>query len=100
MILIHDAKFSLGQVVATPGVLDALSASGQSAGEFFVRHARGDWGELNDNDKSLNDQSLVDGSRLLSAYCTPRGVRLWIITESVDDQGRRAATTLLLPSEY
>ena len=35
----------------------------------------------------LNDQSLVDGSRILSAYKTLKGERLWIITEAADDRG-------------
>ena len=47
-----------------------------------------------------NDQSLVDGSRILSAYRTLKNERLWIITEAADDQGHRAATTILKPSEY
>jgi hypothetical protein len=27
-------------------------------------------------------------------------VKLWIITEAVDDQGQRAATSIILPEEY
>jgi hypothetical protein len=36
-----------------------------------------------------------DEGRLLSAYRTALGVRLWIITEA-----DRPATTILLPEEY
>jgi hypothetical protein len=43
---------------------------------------------------------LIDGSRLLSANRTSNGEKIWIITEAVDDSGKRAATTILLPSEY
>ena len=53
-----------------------------------------------DEDKRLNDQALVDGSRLLSAYRTLKGERIWIITEAVGDDGKRSASTLLLPSQY
>jgi hypothetical protein len=53
-----------------------------------------------DEDKRLNDQSLQDGSRLLSAYRTAKDVRIWIITEAADDDGHRMATTILLPEEY
>jgi hypothetical protein len=42
----------------------------------------------------------VDGSRLLSAYRTLKGERLWIITEAADDQGHRVCSTLLRPDEY
>lgn len=93
-------KFNLGQLVATPGALEALNESGQSPSDFLFRHVQGDWGEVCDEDKGLNDQSLIDGSRILSAYRTLRNVRIWVITEAVDDHGCRAATTLLLPSEY
>jgi hypothetical protein len=93
-------KFSLGQTLATPGALKALEESGQSPGFFLDRHVHGDWGELGDEDKRLNDQALVDGSRILSAYRTLKGERLWIITEAADEQGRRVASTILRPSEY
>ena len=33
-------------------------------------------------------------------FVTLKGVKLWIITEATNDNGKRAATTLLLPSEY
>ncbi len=93
-------KFSLGQVLATPGALQALRDAGQSPAEFLSRHTNGDWGDLGDEDKRLNDEALKDGSRILSAYKTTTGVKLWIITEAADDNGQRAATTILLPEEY
>jgi hypothetical protein len=93
-------KFSLGQIVATPGALEALQESGQTPDLFLSKHVRGEWGEVCDEDKRLNDQALVDGSRLLSAYRTLRGERLWIITEAADDQGHRSCSTILTPSEY
>jgi hypothetical protein len=55
---------------------------------------------LCDEDRLLNDEALIDGSRLLSAYRTLRGERIWIISEAVGDDGRWASTTLLLASEY
>lgn len=93
-------KFDLGQLLATPGALEALAESNQTPVEFISRHVRGDWGELCQEDKRLNDQALVDGSRILSAYRTRKGTKLWAITEACDDQGRRACSTILLPSEY
>lgn len=93
-------KFPLGQLLATPGALAALEESKQQPAEFLARHSRGDWGEVCGEDRQLNDAALVDGSRLLSAYRTNRGTKLWIITEAADDEGNRAATTILLPEEY
>ncbi len=93
-------KFQIGQLLATPGALKALEESGQSPAFFLERHVNGDWGEVCDEDKRLNDQALVDGSRLLSAYRTLKGERLWIITEAVGDDGKRSTTTILTPHEY
>jgi hypothetical protein len=89
------STFSLGQTVATPGALRALEESGQSPGFFLDRHVQGDWGTLDAEDWAANDQALVDGSRILSAYKTLKGVRLWIITEA-----DRSSTCCLLPEEY
>ncbi|MGD0899736.1 MAG: hypothetical protein ABR915_18035 [Thermoguttaceae bacterium] len=88
-------KFPLGQIVATPGALQALQEAGQSPSFFLDKHVRGDWGELCNEDKRANDQALVDGSRLLSAYRTLRGERIWVITEA-----DRSSTCLLRPDEY
>ena len=93
-------KFPLGQTVATPAALAALSDSGQTPALFLDKHCDGGWGEVCNDDKGLNDQALVDGSRLLSAYRTLKGVKIWVITEAADDEGKRAATTIILPSEY
>jgi hypothetical protein len=85
----------LGRLVATPGALDALCRAGQSPADFVVRHQFGDWGERSPNDSQANQRALDDDERLLSAYTTAAGERLWIITEA-----DRSATTLLLPEEY
>ena len=90
-----SAKFGLGKVVATPGALEALESAGQAPAEFLARHAAGDWGEVSDQDKQANDDSLTTGARLLSAYRTSLDERLWIITEA-----DRSSTCILLPSEY
>ena len=94
------SKFSLGRTLATPGALAALEESGQSPVFFLDQHIRGDWGDVSDEDKSLNDAALIDGSRLLSSYRTLKGQRLWIITEASNESGHRAATTILLPEDY
>ena len=95
------AKFNPGQIVATPGALEAMRASGQSPEVFLGAHLEGYWGgDLCEVDRLLNDEALIDGSRLLSAYRTLRGEKLWVITEAADDLGRRYSTTILLPDEY
>ena len=92
---ITSVKFSLGQIVATPGALSVLQRAGQSAQEFLARHAVGDWSDLDAHDRRENALAVREGFRLLSAYRTTAGERLWIITEA-----DRSVTTLLLPDEY
>ena len=93
-------KFSMGSVLATPGALTVLQNDRQSPNQFLDRHAQGDWGELSEGDRQLNDEAVQDGSRILSAYVTSSGQKIWIITEAADEQGQRVATTILLPAEY
>ena len=88
-------RFFPGQVVATPGALEVIHASGEPAYDFLMRHLTGDWGELSDTDKAENELSVREGFRILSAYTLKTGVRFWIITEA-----DRSATTFLLPEEY
>ncbi|MCU8036410.1 MULTISPECIES: hypothetical protein [unclassified Shewanella] len=68
--------------------------NGLALASLFYRHAIGDWGDLEDEDYQLNNEMLIKGGRILSAYQF-EGVEIWIITEA-----DRARTTALLPSEY
>ena len=100
MISVNTPKFQLGQTLATPGALEALEQAGQSFWTFLAQHARGEWGQLDAEDAALNDEALKDGSRLLSAYLLKDGTKIWVITAAEDDNGKREATTILLPEEY
>ena len=92
--------FSTGQLLMTPGAMQAMAEAGQDAMEFLNRHFHCDWGDLEEEDKQENERSLQEGYRLLSAYHTNQNVKLWVITEAADEMGNRAATTILLPREY
>lgn len=87
--------FPLGQIVATPGALEALRTAGQPPEVFLLRHLCGDWGVVDKADWGRNDAALQEGTRLLSAYHLATGVKIWLITEA-----DRSATTLMLPEEY
>jgi len=91
----RSGLFPLGSLVATPGALAALERARQTPMTFLSRHVTGDWGTVCDDDKKLNDQSVKDGTRILSAYQTSAGEKIWVITEA-----DRASTTVLLPDEY
>ena len=87
--------FPLGRVVATLGALQALEDAGQEPEEFLHRHDRGDWGEIPEAERQENAFALQHGFRILSAYTTNTGDRIWVLTEA-----DRSATTILLPDEY
>jgi hypothetical protein len=86
-------KFSLGQIVITRGARAAIPNEEVLAA--LKRHAAGDWGELDSEDREANEQALRDGSRLLSVYRSATGVKFYVITEH-----DRSLTTILLPEEY
>lgn len=91
-------KFRLGQVVATPGVIGCCTPEYMAV--ILARHSNGDWGDVDETDKAMNDDALRYGDRVLSAYPLKPGSehikdKVWIITEA-----DRSVTTLLLPNEY
>ena len=53
-------KFPLGQILATPGAIEALQQSNQLPVEFLARHIAGDWGEVCPDDKALNDDQMLE----------------------------------------
>ena len=92
-------RFSSLEVVATPGALAVLSETGTDLLALLTRHLCGDWGDLDEHDRAVNEDALRTGARLLSSYTVAGPERLWIITDA-EYQGCRAATTVLTPREY
>src|SRR5882672_8472009 len=90
-----EGTFPLGHLYATPGVIQAVVTAGDNVFPYLTRHARGDWGEVNEYDWRANDAALRSGTRLLSAYRLRDSTRIWIVTEA-----DRSGTTILLPDEY
>ncbi len=95
-----EILFDPGLLLITHGALDSLSEVGERADSYIHRHVRGDWGEMDEEDKQSNDEALINGSRIFSGYQVTEDMRLWIITESLNEAGVRESTTTLLPSEY
>ena len=87
-------RFTLGQIVATPAVLEHLERHGVNASEYLNRHVCGDWGDVPSEDAKENEFAVTRRLRLLSSY-TIADERVWIITEA-----DRSSTCLLFPSEY
>lgn len=87
--------FELGQIVATPGALALLEEHGMPPGLLISRHVSGDWGDLDAEDKRMNDHAVKAGYlRVFSAYKIGTD-KFWVITEA-----DRSVTTILLPEEY
>jgi hypothetical protein len=93
---LNNLKFKLGQTSMTPGAIAALSEEKLFPWALLTRHATGDWGDLGADDKQANDEALVHGARIFSAYQLPKTQeKVWVITEA-----DRSNTTILLPDEY
>jgi hypothetical protein len=85
--------FQLGEIVATANAAEQLPRSVILIA--IARHCSGDWGDVCEEDAKLNDEALRCGNRIHSVYCTPDGVKFWIITE-----WDRSVTTVLMPDDY
>jgi hypothetical protein len=87
------AKFRLGRIVSTPNALESITQDDILTA--IGRHQSGDWGDVCAEDRKANDESLVDGTRILSVYQAANGTKFWLITEA-----DRSVTTVLLPEDY
>ena len=88
-------RFALGVVVSTPGAINAFLQTGEEPLLFVCRHAAGDWGELDEEDRAENERSVDQGFRIFSAYRLSNGTKIYVITEA-----DRSSTCILLPEEY
>jgi len=82
--------FPLGQLVVTANAAKRLTEAEIQTG--LQRHASGDWGDLAEEDLASNEQDVMLGGRIFSAYGAG-DKRFWIISEP-------SVTTVLLPLDY
>ena len=71
-----NPRFNLGQVVATPGAIEALAEVNCLPITLLNRHQIGDWGNLCDDDKAANNEALGIGrdcSQLISSRTLSSG---------------------------
>lgn len=87
-------RFSPGCVFVSLGARAALDAVRLPVVHFLIRHVRGDWGRLTDEDWQRNERALAIGDYLLSSYILSNGQKIWIHTLH-----KRSATFVLLPAE-
>lgn len=59
--------FDLGNGRCNPGFHSKPGGQQGSRRNFLRRHVTGDFGDLCDEDRQLNEQAVVNGDRILSA---------------------------------
>ncbi len=85
----------LGPVTASPAAMDALAAANQTALGLLIRHAAGDWGEADDEERAANWLAITSGQELVcGVYRLTGGVKVFIVTEMAPRQ-----TSILLAEE-
>ena len=88
-----NSLFPLGQMVITATA--RISVHPADVQLAIGRHARGDWGDLDTDDKAANDAAILELTRVFSAYHDRNGTKFYVITEH-----DRSLTTILLPEDY
>lgn len=90
-------RIETDNIVVTRGVAtECLLTPGLQKGlnECFTKHLNGEWGNVNEEDREQNNESLKTHGFLMSCW-NVCNLDIWIIT----DPGW-ATTTALLPEEY
>ena len=113
-----EPVIELGTVFVSTAAIRATHESGREWADYLRRHAGGDCGGAGrlaevvvtpqdvregclatDDDGKLNKVAVVRGSgQVHSTYETPRGDKIWVITDFDGDRFRE--TTLMLDEEY
>ena len=89
------SKLILGDIIITGRALSLLKQAGQNPYDFIFRHATGDWGEVTEEERALNEREIKrTGIPILSVYQTSLGDEIWVFTE-----WHEGVTSLLVPEE-
>lgn len=84
-------RFEAGEIIITPAASEALSANGKTLDDLLSRHQAGDWGDVSEQVRGVNERGLVEQFNLHSTYLMPDGRRLVVVTNC-----QRTATTIHL----
>ncbi|MBU9550490.1 hypothetical protein K6Y74_36950 [Burkholderia cenocepacia] len=87
-------RFKPGRIFTTPAALEVIAGARVSIIDLLIRHMRGDWGRLTDEDWQRNERVLQTGDYLLSSYILSNSQKIWMHTIC-----ERSATFVLLPAE-
>lgn len=75
------SKFDVGAVIVTPTASRVLEAAGQSAEQVLSRHQSGDWGDVSEKEREVNEEALRRSYNLLSIYRLGPGQRVTVVTK-------------------
>jgi hypothetical protein len=77
---LHSEKFGIGEIVVTPAASAALEANGTSLDVLLARHQSGDWGDVSEPVRTVNQRALSDCFNLQSTYTMVDGRRVVVVT--------------------
>ncbi len=77
---LRTVKFQVGELIITPGASAALDANQITIDLLLERHQSGDWGEVSDTIRQVNERGLEDSFNLQSTYPLADGRRLAVVT--------------------
>jgi hypothetical protein len=106
-----QAKVGIAHFVVTGAVCQALDNDEMTTAFFdecMNRHQSGDWGEVDEDGKQVNEAALEFGDRLMSVYPLPQRIAgndyLWVMSYGglITDGEHRlfARTEVMFPSDY
>jgi hypothetical protein len=84
-------KFDVGEIVITPAAAAALETNSQCLEELLARHRTGDWGDVSEQVRAVNERGLVEQFNLQGTYVLANGQRLVVVTN-----GQRTLTMVHL----
>ena len=96
MLSAHTSRprVALGMIYITPGAENLLDLCRVHPMQLLARHASGDWGDMDQQDKDANDQALLTHNQVMSCYQLAKG-KCYVVTEPGGH-----VTTIYLPSEH
>ena len=98
--ILHQSRvleINVGHVLVSKGVAEMARKNRTFAAfvrESLGRHRKGDWGEMGDEVRQLNNQNLGVNTRLFSSYESADFPEIWITTEP-----DRSFSTIMFPEE-
>lgn len=87
------ALFPLGETSIARSARERLDALGVELSQLIVRHHTGDWGDVDDADLAMNEESLHEKQRFFSSYEIEEE-RFWVLTTA-----DRSHTIVFLPGD-